>query len=104
MSDTSDALTQARAEAAAWQERIQELEAQVVHSEPAADPYQPNERIAGPPPKELAQQIYERSISSGMRDEDITARVFSAYAQRAHAGDPRYVVGPQGQHYQGDLD
>ena len=83
-----------------------ELEAQSLRSEAAAtDPYrQPTERIAGPPPRALAQEIYERSISTGMRGEDITARVFAAYAQRGHAGDPRFIVGADGRIYQEDLD
>ena len=102
MSDTADALTQARAEAAAWQERIAELEAQ--QPPQTAAPVEPIGQIAGPPPRALVQELHARAMLNGAREEDAAALIFNAMAQRAKAGDPRFIVREDGSFFRDGVD
>jgi hypothetical protein len=97
MTDNADALTQARAEAAAWTERIAELETQAPQAEVPTEP-------TGLPPRQFVQDLHARLMANGAREEDAAAAVFNAMARKAQSGDRRFIVGDDGSVFHDDID
>jgi len=97
MTDASDELALARANAEGWAAKLAELEAQQAEQtpeSPANDGYgvAPDANRLGP--KEDLQKLWKETSDSGLRADDIAALAVARLAQGALAGDPRYLVQP----------
>src|ERR1019366_9236110 len=97
MTDASDELALARANAEGWAAKLAELEAQQsgqTPESPANDGYgvAPGTNRLGP--QEALEQLYNETQKSGLRNEDLMGLAVAKLSQGALAGDERYVVKP----------